>query len=64
MMLVLVRPNKRVAGFEIGVLAKSVADVFYPLGTCGGPCCYRHDVGAGLARGAGIVAEEAQDLLV
>jgi hypothetical protein len=25
---------------------------------------YRHDVGLGLARGAGVVAEEAQDLLV
>src|SRR5215212_7913118 len=51
--------QERVAGLQVGVLAEPVADVFDALGSCGGSRGYGHDVGAGLARGAGIVAEKA-----
>ena len=56
--------QERVARLQVRILAEAVADVFYALGACGGSCGYGHDVGAGLARGTGVVAEKAEDLFV
>src|SRR5215212_4925745 len=56
--------EERVAGLQIRILAEAVADVSYALGAGGRSGGYGHDVGTGLPRGARVVAEEAQDLLV
>src|SRR5215210_3423939 len=56
--------QKSIAGLQVRIFAEPVADVSYALSASGRSCGYGHNVGAGLARGAGVVAEEAQDLLV